>query len=133
MTSKSNKKASLSRLSDRTKDFAKDWQRLKHAGRYNMKHLKDVMMLLIANDAPLPPEYSDHRAVWPTGSLPRAPYLRGLLADVPHPARHRDLYACGYACRFVRVTPYINVEIHSTLNLPRGFPRSRLREALFLH
>ncbi|WP_231409965.1 type II toxin-antitoxin system YafQ family toxin [Ralstonia solanacearum] len=28
--------------------------------QYNMKHLKDVMMLLIANDAPLPPEYLDH-------------------------------------------------------------------------
>ncbi len=60
MTSKSNKKANLPRLSDRTKDFAKDWQRLQHSGRYNMKHLKDVMMLLIANDAPLPPEYLDH-------------------------------------------------------------------------
>ncbi len=34
MTSKSNKKANLPRLSDRTKDFAKDWQRLQHSGRY---------------------------------------------------------------------------------------------------
>jgi mRNA interferase YafQ len=25
-----------------------------------MRHLKEIMLLLIANDAPLPPEYRDH-------------------------------------------------------------------------
>jgi len=51
----------LPRASDRTKTFAKDWIRLSHAGRYDMKRLKEVMLLLIANDAPLGPEWLDHR------------------------------------------------------------------------
>jgi mRNA interferase YafQ len=54
------KRAKLPRNSDRTRQFAKDWERLTHSGRYDMRRLKDAMMLLIANDAPLPPEYLDH-------------------------------------------------------------------------
>jgi len=38
----------------------KDWERLSHSGRYDMNRLKVAMMLLIANDEPLPPEYLDH-------------------------------------------------------------------------
>lgn len=34
--------------------------RLTHSGRYNMRQLKDVMLLLIANDAPLGAEWKDH-------------------------------------------------------------------------
>ncbi len=63
MTSKkpaSDKRAALPRASDYTKKFAKDWERLSRSGRYNMKLLKEVMLLLIANDEPLPPEWSDH-------------------------------------------------------------------------
>jgi mRNA interferase YafQ len=63
MTSKkptSDKRAALPRTSDYTKTFAKDWERLSRSGRYNMKLLKEVMLLLIANDEPLPPEWSDH-------------------------------------------------------------------------
>ncbi len=40
--------------------FLKDWQRLSHSGRYDMKRLKEAMMLLMANDAPLGPEWLDH-------------------------------------------------------------------------
>jgi len=54
------KRAKLPRKSDRTRQFAKDWERLSHSGRYDMRRLKDVMMLLIANDEPLSPEYMDH-------------------------------------------------------------------------
>jgi len=64
MTSKktaSQKRAKLPRNSDRTKQFAKDWERLSHSGRYDMTRLKEVMILLIANDASLPPEYLDHQ------------------------------------------------------------------------
>lgn len=54
------KRAKPPRSSDKTRQFAKDWERLSHSGRYDMNHLKDAMLLLIANDAPLPPEYFDH-------------------------------------------------------------------------
>lgn len=57
---KSDKKAQLPRASDFTKAFLKDWNRLSRTGRYNMAHLKDAMMILIANDAPLGPEWRDH-------------------------------------------------------------------------
>ena len=63
MTSKKTaqqKRAKLPRNSDKTRQFAKDWERLSHSGRYDMKRLKEAMMLLIENDAPLPPEYLDH-------------------------------------------------------------------------
>ena len=56
----SPKRASPPRPSDHTKEFLKDWERLTRSGRYNMKQLKAVMLLLIANDAALPPEWSDH-------------------------------------------------------------------------
>lgn len=63
MTSKKpakQKRAKLPRNSDKTKQFAKEWERLSHSGRYDMNRLKEAMLLLIANDAPLPPEYLDH-------------------------------------------------------------------------
>ena len=55
-----DKRAALPRASDYTRAFAKDWTRLSHSGRYDMKRLKEVMLLLIANDAPLGPEWLDH-------------------------------------------------------------------------
>ena len=59
----SDKRAVLPRASDRTKAFVKDWTRLTHSGRFNMKRLKEVMLALIANDAPLGPEWLDHALV----------------------------------------------------------------------
>lgn len=58
--SASSKRASLPRAVDYTKTFAKDWERLERSGRYDMKRLKEAMLLLIANDAPLGPEWLDH-------------------------------------------------------------------------
>ena len=55
-----SKRASLPRASDYTKAFLKDWQRLSHSGRYDMVRLKEAMLLLIANDAPLGPEWLEH-------------------------------------------------------------------------
>lgn len=63
MTSKktaASKRAPLPRVSDYTKAFAKDWERLSHSGRYDMKRLKEAMLLLIANDLPLSAEWLDH-------------------------------------------------------------------------
>ena len=54
------KRAKPPRSSDKTKQFAKDWERLSHSGRYDMNRLKEATMMLIANDGPLPPEYLDH-------------------------------------------------------------------------
>jgi mRNA interferase YafQ len=51
-----SKRASLPRAAEYTKVFPKDWQRLTHSGRHDMVQLKKAM-LLIANDAPLGPEW----------------------------------------------------------------------------
>ena len=55
-----SKRASLPRAADYTKSFLKDWVRLSRSGRYDINRLKKVMLLLIANDAPLGPERLDH-------------------------------------------------------------------------
>ena len=51
----SSKRAALPRAVDFSKAFAKDWKRLEHSGRYDMRKLKEAMTLLINNDAPLGP------------------------------------------------------------------------------
>ena len=43
-----------------TRSFVKNWERLSRSGRYDMKRLKKVMVLLVENDAPLGPEWKDH-------------------------------------------------------------------------
>ena len=55
-----SKRSSLPRAADYTKTFLKDWQRLSHSGRYDMVRLKEAMILLTANDAPLGAEWLDH-------------------------------------------------------------------------
>ena len=61
-----DKRATLPRAADYTKAFVKDWARLSSSGRYDMKRLKEAMLLLIANDAPLGPEWLDQplRGEW---------------------------------------------------------------------
>lgn len=54
------KRTSFPRAAGYTKQFVKDWERLSRSGRYDMRQLKEAMMLLIANDAPLGPEWLDH-------------------------------------------------------------------------
>jgi mRNA interferase YafQ len=63
MTSKrtaSSKRAALPRASDHARQFAKDWARLSASGRHDMTRLKQAMLLLIANEQPLGPEWLDH-------------------------------------------------------------------------
>ena len=63
MTSKKaagSKRAVRPRASDYTKRFIKDWAKLSASGRYDMKRLKEAMLILIANDEPLGPEWLDH-------------------------------------------------------------------------
>lgn len=62
MTSKrpaSGKRATPPRACDYTKAFRKDWERLSRSGRYDLHRLK-AMLLLIAGDGPLGPEWLDH-------------------------------------------------------------------------
>lgn len=56
----SHKRAPFPRTADYTRSFAKDWERLSRSGRYDLGRLKAVMLLLIANDGPLGPEWRDH-------------------------------------------------------------------------
>jgi mRNA interferase YafQ len=63
MTSKrtaASKRATSPRAVDYAKSFPKDWERLSRSGRYDMKRLKEAMLLLIANDGPLGAEWLDH-------------------------------------------------------------------------
>jgi mRNA interferase YafQ len=63
MTSKRtsvSKRTPPPRAADYAKSFLKDWERLSRSGRYDMNRLKEAMMLLIANEAPLGPEWRDH-------------------------------------------------------------------------
>jgi mRNA interferase YafQ len=55
-----NKRAPLPRAADYAKSFLKDWERLSRAGRYDMNRLKAAMLLLMANEGPLGPEWLDH-------------------------------------------------------------------------
>jgi mRNA interferase YafQ len=55
-----SKRTILPRSSDYSKSFLKDWVKLTQSGRYNMKKLKDAMLLLISNESPLGPEWLDH-------------------------------------------------------------------------
>ncbi len=54
------KRARLPRTVDFARSFVKDWERLNRSGRYDMRLLKEAMILLIANDEPLGAEWSDH-------------------------------------------------------------------------
>ena len=44
-----------------SKVFTRDWEKLTHSGRYDMRRLKDVMLHLIAGDTPLGVEFRDHQ------------------------------------------------------------------------
>lgn len=54
------KRAALPRACDYTKTFRKDWERLSRSGRHDLNRLKEAMLMLVANDAPLGPEWLDH-------------------------------------------------------------------------
>jgi mRNA interferase YafQ len=54
------KRAPLPRKSDYTRQFGKDWEKLSHSGKQDMQRLKQAMLLLIANEAPLAAEWLDH-------------------------------------------------------------------------
>lgn len=58
--SASSKRTSLPRIFSYARSFSKDCDRLLRTGRFDMVRLKQVMLLIIANDAPLPAEWKDH-------------------------------------------------------------------------
>ena len=55
-----SKRAAFPRAADYARTFLKDWDRLSRSGRYDLGRLKEAMLLLIGNDAPLGPEWRDH-------------------------------------------------------------------------
>jgi hypothetical protein len=55
-----SKRATVPRAADYARAFLKNWQRLSHSGRFDRVRLKHALVLLIANDAPLAPEWLDH-------------------------------------------------------------------------
>ncbi len=57
---KTSKRASFPRAVAYTRQFAKDWGKLSRSGRYDLRQLKEAILLLIANDGPLGPEWLDH-------------------------------------------------------------------------
>ena len=56
-----SKRTNPPRDSRKDDKFLKDWERLSRSGKHDMNVLKEAMMLLIANDAPLPAEWRDHQ------------------------------------------------------------------------
>ena len=48
---------------DYCKAFLKDWEGLSRSGRYDMNRLKEAMLLLVAGEVPLGPEWADHPLV----------------------------------------------------------------------
>jgi len=58
-----DKRAALPRRSDWGRGFGADWERLSRSGRHDMRLLKAAMVLLIANDGPLGPEWQDHALI----------------------------------------------------------------------
>ena len=44
-----------------TKKFFNNWEKVSQSGQHDMNILKEVMMLLIENNAPLTPEWKDHQ------------------------------------------------------------------------
>ena len=55
-----SKRAPPPRTSGHTRALLKDWERLSHSGRYDLGRLKEAMLLLIAHDAPMGPQWLDH-------------------------------------------------------------------------
>jgi hypothetical protein len=91
MTSKkpaSSKRVTPPRACDYVKTFLEDWERLSRSGRYDLRRLKEAMLLLIANaGSPSPPTLEPGRS---PGFLPSAK-LRF------HARRKREPWPCA-AC-----------------------------------
>lgn len=56
-----SKRTVLPRNSEKSKRFLRNWYRLSHSGKHDLNNVKEAMLLLIANDSPLPPEWKDHK------------------------------------------------------------------------
>ncbi|WP_423596250.1 type II toxin-antitoxin system YafQ family toxin [Roseateles sp. MS654] len=97
------KRAELPRVTDYAAKFLRDWERLTHSGRYDMRRLKDVMLRLIANEGPLPPEYKDHalsgdmqdhRECHVGGDFLLVYHLRGDAIVFVRAGTHAELFGC---------------------------------------
>src|SRR3546814_13036024 len=109
----SSKRASFPREASYEKRFVKDWERLSRSGRYNMKQLKEAMMRLIANDAPLGPawldhalkgDWSDHRECHTGGDFLLIYTLEGNMVHFVAAGTHPDLFEQTSASRRKQAT-----------------------------
>ena len=57
----SSKRSSLPRQSSYAKSFGKHYERYTRAGRFDMRRVKELILLLIANDSPLDEKWRDHQ------------------------------------------------------------------------
>ena len=80
----------------------KDRQRLSHSGRHDMVRLKQAMMLPVANDQPLGPEWLDHafRGEWADhrechigGDFLLIYHRAGNAINFVHSATHSELFS----------------------------------------
>ncbi|MDR3221768.1 MAG: type II toxin-antitoxin system YafQ family toxin [Candidatus Accumulibacter sp.] len=99
-----SKRAPLPGAADYARTFRKDWQRLPHSGRYDTKRLKEAMLLLIAGDAPLGPEWldhplkddwADHRECHIDGDFLLIYQLEGDKLNFVRAGSHADLFGCA--------------------------------------
>ncbi|UXH78679.1 type II toxin-antitoxin system YafQ family toxin [Roseateles amylovorans] len=97
------KRAKPPRASDYAAKFLKDWERLSHSGRFDMRRLKTAMLLLIANEGSLPAEYrdhallgemKDHRECHIGGDFLLVYHLRGDAIVFVRAGTHADLFGC---------------------------------------
>ncbi len=56
-----SKRTKLPRDSSKSKNFIKNWEKLSRSGKHDMNIIKEAMLLIIANDNPLPAEWNDHK------------------------------------------------------------------------
>ncbi|MBQ2617236.1 MAG: type II toxin-antitoxin system YafQ family toxin [Synergistaceae bacterium] len=90
MKNAADKRAILPRETSYAKDFLRDWEKLERSGKHDMNVVKECMMLLIANDAPLSAEWKDHQLKGELRDM-RECHIKGDLVLVYHTektARH---------------------------------------------
>jgi mRNA interferase YafQ len=75
-TPRGDRRPVLPRSDDHTRAFTQGWERLARSGRYDLRRLREAMLLLIARDGRLEAQWRDHP-------------LRGERAD------HRECHAGG--------------------------------------
>lgn len=98
---KNDKRVDPPRQVNATTQFRKEWAEIQKAGRQDLSRAKAGMMLLAANDGPMPPEYKDHqlkgklskyREFHASGDLLVIYRVDGVLVDFVRIGTHAELF-----------------------------------------